>query len=204
MEIIDTKKKLSYTLTFKQALEVGVKNVPSIMACVALFLLTCWIPYINIGVLIALTLLPVQLAKGEIINPLSIFDSKYRKYIGEFILTYSLMLTAIMISLWFMIIPAIVVGISWSLALYYLLDRGMNPLQAIMASNNATYGSKWTIFFVKLTMGFCFMIINGIMGALFGGTLIGSILLVILIVTEVSVAISVSASIWGQLKDNVK
>ena len=56
------------------------EKCPSIIAAVALWLITIWIPYLNIGTTIAITLLPTQLAKGEIINPLGIFDAKYRRY----------------------------------------------------------------------------------------------------------------------------
>lgn len=64
-------KKLDFAETFKDAITIGVKNAPSVIAAVALFLVTIWIPYINIGTFIAITLLPTQLAKGEVINPLA-------------------------------------------------------------------------------------------------------------------------------------
>lgn len=84
-------KQLDFTETFKDAITIGMKNAPSVIAAVALFLVTIWIPYINIGTFIAITLLPTQLAKGEVINPLGIFDSKYRRYMGEFLITMGLM-----------------------------------------------------------------------------------------------------------------
>lgn len=61
-------KKLDFSETFKDAITIGVKNAPSVIAAVALFLVTIWIPYINIGTFIAITLLPTQLAKGEVIT----------------------------------------------------------------------------------------------------------------------------------------
>lgn len=73
--------------TLRDSLCIGIKNAPSIMAAVVLYLVTIWIPYINIGTTIAITLLPTQLAKGEVINPASIFDSKYRRYMGEYLIT---------------------------------------------------------------------------------------------------------------------
>ena len=143
-------KKLDFAETLKDSIEIGVKNAPSIVVAVILWLVTIWIPYINIGTTIAIKLLPVELAKGNVINPLSIFDSKYRRYMGEFLITWGLMLIPIYIATLFLVVPGIVLSLSWTLSFYFLLDKGKNPIEAIKASNDATYGSKWTMFFVIL------------------------------------------------------
>ena len=62
-------KKLDFGETLKDSVAIGVKNAPSVIAAVALWLITIWIPYLNVGTTIAITLLPTQLAKGEIVNP---------------------------------------------------------------------------------------------------------------------------------------
>lgn len=143
-------KKLDFGETLKDSVAIGVKNAPSVIAAVALWLITIWIPYLNVGTTIAITLLPTQLAKGEIVNPLGIFDSKYRRYMGEFFITMGLMVFPIFIGVLFMVIPGIVLSIAWTLSYYFLIEKGKNPIQAIKASNDATYGSKWTMFFVSL------------------------------------------------------
>jgi len=63
-------KQLDFTETFKDAITIGMKNAPSVIAAVALFLVTIWIPYINIGTFIAITLLPYYGARslGGVIN----------------------------------------------------------------------------------------------------------------------------------------
>ena len=137
-------KKLDFGETLKDSVAIGVKNAPSVIAAVALWLITIWIPYLNVGTTIAITLLPTQLAKGEIVNPLGIFDSKYRRYMGEFFITMGLMIFPIFIGVLFMVIPGIVLSIAWTLSYYFLIEKGKNPIQAIKASNDATYGSKWT------------------------------------------------------------
>lgn len=139
-------KKLDFGETLKDSVAIGVKNAPSVIAAVALWLITIWIPYLNVGTTIAITLLPTQLAKGEIVNPLGIFDSKYRRYMGEFFITMGLMIFPIFIGVLFMVIPGIVLSIAWTLSYYFLIEKGKNPIQAIKASNDATYGSKWTMF----------------------------------------------------------
>lgn len=200
-------KQLDFTETFKDAITIGMKNAPSVIAAVALFLVTIWIPYINIGTFIAITLLPTQLAKGEVINPLGIFDSKYRRYMGEFLITMGLMVIPTSIAFLFMFVPGIVLSLAWTLAYYFLIEKGKNPIEAIRASNDATYGSKWTMFFVSLVVGVLFGIVFGIFQAICNAIGIGFITFVvmfILYVLAISISMSISASFWKQLKDNVE
>ena len=200
-------KKLDFAETFKDAITIGVKNAPSVIAAVALFLVTIWIPYINIGTFIAITLLPTQLAKGEVINPLGIFDSKYRRYMGEFLITMGLMVIPIYIAMIFMIVPGIVLSIAWSLAYYFLIEKGKNPMQAIKASNDATYGSKWTMFFVILVFGVLASIVMLVFSAICGMINVGFITFVVmfvLVVLFMSIGMSINASFWKQMKDNVE
>ena len=158
-------KTLDFSETLRDSLCIGIKNAPSIIAAVVLYLVTIWIPYINIGTTIAITLLPTQLAKGEVINPASIFDSKYRRYMGEYLITTGLMILPILIAFAFLYIPGIVLSLAWSLSYYFLIEKGKNPMEAIKASNDATYGSKWTMFFVMLVFCIVFGVTFGILGA---------------------------------------
>ena len=205
MEVMGMKK-LDFAETFKDAITIGVKNAPSVIAAVALFLVTIWIPYINIGTFIAITLLPTQLAKGEVINPLGIFDSKYRRYMGEFLITMGLMVIPIYIAFIFMIIPGIVLSLAWSLAYYFLIEKGKNPIEALKASNDATYGSKWTMFAVALVFGIAAAIVMLIFSAICGMINVGFITFVVmfaLIVIVMSIGMAINASYWKQLKNNV-
>ena len=200
-------KKLDFAQTLRDAIYIGVKNAPSIIAALVLFLITIWIPYLNIGTFIAITLLPTQLAKGEVINPIGIFDSKYRRYMGELFITTGLMVFPILIACLFLYIPGIVLSLSWSLAYYFLIEKGKNPMQAIKASNDATYGSKWIMFFIMLVVGVLFGVAFGIFGAICSLINVGFITFVVmfvLIVLALSISMAVNASIWKQLKDNVE
>lgn len=169
--------------------------------------MTIWIPYINIGTTIAVCLLPTELAKGNVINPLGIFDAKYRRYMGEYFITMGLMIFPTLIATVFMVVPGIVLSLAWSLAYFFLIDKNKNPMQAIKASNDATYGSKWTMFFITLAFVIALYIIGGIFGVICG--LIGSQFLTIVVMAAlfivfVSIGMAVEASIWKQLKDNVE
>ena len=200
-------KKLDFSETLKDSIAIGVKNAPSVVVAVALWLVTIWIPYINIGTTIAISLLPVELAKGSVINPLGIFDSKYRRYMGEFFITMGLMVFPIFIGVLFMIVPGIVLSIAWTLSYYFLIEKGKNPIQAIKASNDATYGSKWTMFFVMLVFCIVFGVTFGILGAVCSLIDVGFITFLVmfaLVVLAISIDMAIEASIWKQLKDNVE
>lgn len=200
-------KRLDFATTLQDAIAIGLKNAPSVIAAVALWLVTIWVPYINVGTTIAITLLPTRLAKGEIVNPLGIFDSKYRRYMGEFFITMGLMVFPILIGLIFMIVPAIVLSIAWTLSYYFLFEKGKNPIQAIKASNDATYGSKWTMFAVQLVVGIIVGIVLGIfrfLCDLIDVEFITFIVMFVLYVLAISISMAVNASYWKQLKDNVE
>lgn len=200
-------KRLDFAETLKDAITIGVKNAPSIIVAVTLWLVTIWVPYINVGTTIAITLLPTQLAKGEIINPLGIFDSKYRRYMGEFFITMGLMIFPILIGTLFMIVPGIVLSIAWALSYYFLFEKGKNPMQAIKASNDATYGSKLAMFGVSLVVGIVVGFVMGIFRVLCNLIDVGFITFVVmfvLYVLAVSIGMAVNASFWKQLKDNVE
>ena len=200
-------KRLDFATTLQDAIAIGLKNAPSVIAAVALWLITIWVPYINVGTTIAITLLPTRLAKGEIVNPLGIFDSKYRRYMGEYFITMGLMVFPILIGVLFMIVPAIVLSIAWTLSYYFLFEKGKNPIQAIKASNDATYGSKWTMFAVQLVVGIIVGIVLGIFRFLCDTIDVGFITFIVmfvLYVLAISISMAVNASYWKQLKDNVE
>lgn len=201
------KKTLDFAQTLQDAFVLGVKNTPSILAAFLLWLFTIWIPYINVGTTIALTLLPVELSKGGIYNPLSIFDSKWRRYMGEFFITAGLQIFPLLISLVFLIIPAIVLSIAWSLSFFFLIDKDKNPVQAIKASNDATYGSKWMIFFATLVICLIMSVLWGVLtgcSILIDSYALNIVLMIICFIFIFAISTATQASIWKQLKNNVE
>lgn len=191
--------KLDFILTYTQALEMGMKNVLSIVGCVVLWILTIWVPYINIGTTIAIMTLPIELSKGGIISPLGIFDRKYRERMGDVFLYLGFMSSAIMTGTVLFIVPGIVLSIAWTLGIYLLLDKKLGPIQALMASYAATNGNKWMIFLVSLAFGVAIGILSYLFGLL---GVVGTILNVLLVICAVTVSMAINASIYKQLKDN--
>lgn len=73
------KADLKVVATIQEAIQIGLKNLPSLIGVALLYILTIWIPYINVGTTIAMQSIPGKLASGKVISPLFIFDEKYRR-----------------------------------------------------------------------------------------------------------------------------
>ena len=80
-------------------------------------------------------------------------------------------------------------------------------MQAITASFDATYGSKWSIYLVTLVFGIMVGIVFGILFAICLAINVGFItflVMFVLIVLAASIRMAIDASFWKQLKDNVE
>lgn len=149
---MEEQRKITVGGVLSEGIGIGIKNAVSMLGATILWLLTIWIPYLNVGTTIAMMTIPIELSKGKIISPLFIFDGKYRQYMGEFFTLIGLMYLSILPAMFFMVIPGIIIAIGWSLAIYILLDKGIAPGEAMIRSNKATYGYKWTIFGVNFVL----------------------------------------------------
>jgi len=145
-------EQLTITGIINNSITLGLKNLASIVGAVVLWALTFWIPYLNVGTTIALYGMIIEMSKGGVISPLEIFDAKYRRNMGEFFLLMGFMLAGIMAGYLFFIIPGIVIAIAWGQAVLLLIDKNMNPTEALTMSNKLTYGKKWTIFLGNLIL----------------------------------------------------
>ena len=157
-------KKIALAKVLTEGFSIGIKNFVSLFVATLLWIVTIWIPFINVGTTIAIKSVPIELSKGRIISPLFIFDKKYRQYMGEFFNLIGLMMISLIPAFLFMIVPGIIINISWSLAIYIMLDKEVSPSDALIMSNKATYGYKWIIFGVSVVLGVCFFIVNLILG----------------------------------------
>lgn len=128
----------------------GLKNFLSLLGASLLWMLTIWIPYVNVGTTIALFSLPVEMSKGKAVNPLAIFDGRYRKNMGEFFLWAGLYNMILGPAYVFAIIPGLILSYSYSMSLYILLDKELSPSEALSQSNKITHGYKWSLFAAKV------------------------------------------------------
>ena len=199
------EKKLNIIATIKDGVAIALVNYLSLVAAAALYVLTLWIPYLNVGTTIAMCSLPAEMAKGNILNPLFIFKAAYRKNMGEFFILMALMYGAILVGFFFGFIPGIVLSIAWSFATVLFVDKDMSALDALRESNKITYGNKWRIFGAEFLVVFCLQIAISIINAIFGigevGWLetIGMIITFVLIIFAIPAIYGVEASIYRQL-----
>ena len=147
---------------------LGLKNFVSIFVAYILFILTSWIPYINVGTSIALINLPITLSKSNnsTISPTFIFDGHYRKYMGEFFNLMGLMAISLIPAFLFLIIPGIIINYGWSQAYYLMFDKEIAPSEAMMQSTKITYGYKSTLFWIDLLIAVVVSIFFGIINFL--------------------------------------
>jgi hypothetical protein len=187
------------------AFSIGLKNAGSLIGATILWLLTIWIPYLNIGTTIAMLGIVIGLGRGGVMSPMEIFDRRYRMMMGEVFLLMGLKLGGVLAGVLFAVIPGIVIRMSWSQSLFLLLDRQMNPTEALTMSNRITHGHKWTIFFGYLVLGIVYA------GLAFAITLIGqsgattlsAFLLLVWAIVSMPVALGAAAHIYAVLSRRI-
>ena len=199
-------EKLAVIPTIKEGITIGTKNIGPILANVLLWAVTVWIPYLNVGTTIALSVgIVTKASRGEPIPMTEIFNPKYRKYMGEYFLTSGLIGIGVVVGLVFFVIPGIVIGLAWCMAVLLVVDKGKNPTEALTLSNNCTYGYKWKIFGIYFLAGVLFaiamMILMGIGAATRNDSIIAFMSFVVFLIAlfMIFVFIGLQASIYRQL-----
>lgn len=195
------ENKIEIGKVFSEGFANGMKNLPSLLGALVLWILTIWIPYVNVGTTIAICTLPILMSKGVIFSPLDIFSKKYYRYMGEFFLTTALKGIGTWIAFIFMVIPGIVISIAWSMAIYLVLDKGLNAAEALRVSNKITYGNKWMLFAINLLLGVAVLICFAIFSIV---PFIKWLLILCLVVAYVAISLGCSASIYGTLSKDVE
>ena len=156
-------QKLEVMPTIKEGILYGLKNIVSLILMVILYVLTIWIPWINVGTTIGLYKAVIKMGRGEVINPVAIFDKENRQNVGDFFLLTGLMSMGVAGATAFMFIPGIVLGIAWGFAIYFLLDKKLSPMKCLKVSYKVTDGEKWTIFWVGVLTCIIFGLVGGIL-----------------------------------------
>lgn len=136
------RKHISFMEVHNATYAMALKNSFWLIKTFLLYSLTAWIPYINIGTTIAIYNIPIALAHNTKHSSKSIFDKKYRKYLGEYISLWGNMILVFLVSLPFGTIPFIILYYGWSFAPLLLVDKELNPSEAMMQSTKITFGHK--------------------------------------------------------------
>jgi len=195
-------KKIDVIETLRDGIDICIKNIGQILVNLILWALTIWIPYLNIGTTIGIfSGIIAKLSKDEPISYTEIFDPRYRKYMGEYLLTVGLMSVGVLIGLIFLIIPAFVLSIAWGFALILVIDKEKSPTEAIKLSNTITYGNKGRIFLVNVIVNVIFSVVQSVLKIFDNG--FASFLIVILIIIQVFLSLGIQASMYKQLARDV-
>ena len=156
-------EKLDISQTIKDGFNLGLKKFFPFLLTVLLYLVTCWIPYLNIGTTIGLYKIIIALGRDEKIDPISLFDKENFKPMGGFFLLLGLQMMGLTLAFICLFIPGIVLGIAWGFAMFFFLDKKTSPVKALQLSFDATYGNKWRIFFTGLLCGLILAVVGGLL-----------------------------------------
>jgi len=189
----------------QKSFERGIKYLVPVLVNTILWIVTLWIPYLNVGTTIGLMVgIITKMARDEEVSMTEIFKPEYRKFMGEYFLVMGFIMAGVMAGMIFLYIPGIVIAIAWMLAPLFVIDKGMTPIDAISKSNNVTYGKKWTIFGSLVIIGVAGMIAL-ILGSVIFGMIpkIGSFLTAIWFIGAYALIITVNMAcmsvIYGEL-----
>ena len=189
------------------AFKIGFQNWGNIILAILLFIITFWIPYLNIGAYLGLSGFIVTMSKGKKINATDMFNSYYLKKIGDIALLYFLFYGGFLglamilwefgsyIALFTGVVPLIVIYYSWYVSSFLILDKDLGALKVLEISNRITYGYKGTIFGAHILMGIIFFSVtlfgSGVIYGIGSMIYIGSVEYVIIMICFIIIAIAV-------------
>ncbi len=159
-------EKLDIMQTIKDGVRYGLKNFFPLLLMVILYVVTVWIPYLNVGTTIGLYKAVIRIGRGETIDPTAIFAKENFKDLSGFFLLLGLLYMGITVACFFLFIPGIVMGIAWGFAIYFFLDKKVSPLKALRLSYDTTFGNKWRIFFLGFICAVVIGFLSGICAAI--------------------------------------
>ena len=187
-------EKLDIMQTIKDGVQYGLKNFFPLLLMVILYVVTVWIPYLNVGTTIGLYKAVIGIGRGETIDPTSIFSKDNFKNLSGFFLLLGLVYIGTVVAFMFMFIPGLVMGIAWGFAIYFFIDKKVSPLKSLQLCYDSTYGNKWRIFLVGLVCGILISIICGILAVI---PKVGGVLAVIACILCIAIMVAVEGVMYN-------
>ena len=195
---VDNEIKLYVGDTILDGINISIKNIGPILVNSLLWVLTIWIPFINVGTTIGMfTGIVVKISRGETISYTEIFNPIYRKFMGDYFLTVGLIFMGVLIGILFLIVPGIILSIAWGFALLLVVDKEKNPMDAIKLSHDITYGHKGRIFLISLILSVIFSVIQTVLK--YFDNDFASFLIIIIAIFQMFVSLGIQASMYKQL-----
>jgi hypothetical protein len=195
------ENKLNFQKTLADGVGLGLKNIGNLLLMAFLYMITVWIPYLNVGTTIGFYKNIIALSKGEEVVPMSIFNKSNFKNLGDFFLLFGLETAGIGAAAMFFFIPAMVVGLAWQFAMYFFLDKGTSPLKSQSLSYDVTLGEKWTLFFVYMACGVIISLIIGLLAAI---PKVGIVLSILAMIACVAIVIGVEATLYKYFREKAE
>ena len=190
--------KINVMDTIKDGIQLGIKNVLSLILLVILYMLTVWIPYLNVGTTVGLYKAVIAMSRGEVVDPVSIFDKENFKFFGNMFLLLGFQSVGITAATAFMFVPGIILSLAWGFAMYLLIDKGLSPLKALTTSYDITLGEKWRIFFITLLVGLLIGLVSGLFTLI---PKVGYILMILVVILGCAFAVAVEALMYRHFAD---
>lgn len=190
--------KINVMDTIKDGIQLALKNVLSLILLVILYALTVWIPYLNVGTTVGLYKAVIAMSRGEVVDPVSIFDKENFKFFGNMFLLLGFQTVGITAATAFMFVPGIILSLAWGFAMYLLIDKNVSPLKALTASYDITLGEKWRIFFITLLVGLLIGLVSGLFTLI---PKVGYILMILVVILGCAFAVAVEALMYRHFAD---
>ena len=186
-------EKLDIVKTIGDGIRYGLKNFFPLLLMVILYMVTVWIPYLNVGTTIGLYKAVIGIGRGETIDPTSIFAKENFHNLSGFFLLLGLLYIGTVVAMMFMLIPGIVMGIAWGFAIYFFLDKKVSPLKSLQLSYDTTYGNKWRIFFVGFLTALAIGLVCGLLGAI---PKVGGVLAILAAIVCSAIAVAIEGVMY--------
>ena len=187
------ENKLNIQQTLVYGVNLGIKNIVNLLLMALLYVITIWIPYLNVGTTIGFYKAVISLSKGEAIDPTSIFSKENFKSLGDFFLLLGLQTAGLGAAAMFFFVPAMVMSLAWQFAMYFFLDKGTSPLKSLGLSYDVTCGEKWRLFFTYLLLGVAICLVLLILGMI---PKVGPFLCFLGIIAVLPIAMGVEAVLY--------
>ena len=191
-------EKLNFKQTIVDAFNVGFANIVNLLLTALLWIITVWIPYLNVGTTIGFYKIIIALSKGEEIKPTSIFSKENYKGLGDFFLLFGLQTAGTIAAALLFIAP--IVGLAWGFAFYFLIDKKVSPLKALGLSYDTTCGEKWTLFFLYLVFSIILSVATSLLALV---PYIGWILVLAAVIAFVAVVMGLQAVLYKHFSAKV-
>ena len=107
---------------------------------------------------------------GDIIKFDDLFDVDGTKWVS---FAFLAVIKGVLILLGFLcfIVPGVYLLVRWVFAEFYVIDKGMRPLEALKASSKLTEGHRWPLFwFICVAL---LLVMVGLIGLIIGGIIAG-------------------------------